>query len=182
MKHNRKTVAVIAAALLLVAVAVGVLELTNTTHIFHKAPNEPGVPGTINYRPPTQIEKNDSESHKNAPTDQNTTPDSSTPTTDKRAVVVNISTWTQKDGNIEVNGYATGVVEDGGTCTLTLTAESNGKQVSASRTAIANASNTSCGVNSIPVGSLFAGTWIATLTYSSPTSSGQSTSTTIEVK
>lgn len=181
MKHKGKRVAIIAAVLLLVLAAVGALELTNTTHLFHKNTENLGAPGAINYRPPTQVEKNDSESHKDAPSDQNTPIDSST-SSNHKVVNVNISTWTQKDGSIEVNGYVSGVVEDGGTCTLTLVSATNGKRVTTTRTAIANATNTSCGVNSIPLSNLFAGNWMATLSYSSTTSTGQSTATPIEVK
>lgn len=183
MKHIGKKVAIAAAVLILASGVVAALELTNTTHFFHKTQDNLGIPGAINYGPPTQTEKNDSESHKGTPasTPTNETPAPNTSTA-KRNVVVRITTYGQQDGTLSVNGLVSGVVEDGGTCTLSLVAVSNGKQVTTTRTAVADASDTSCGASSVPVSKLSSGDWQATLSYSSSTSEGKSSTTTIEVK
>lgn len=180
MKHVRKISIIIASLLVVTAGIVGALELTNTTHLFHKSAstNNTGIPGPINYGPPTKTDKIDSESHKSTPPTKDTT----SGTSEKRVVTVTISTWAQKDGAITVNGFVSGVVEDGGTCTLTMTSAANGKQVTASRTAIANVTNTSCGESSVPVSKLSTGSWQAVLVYSSSTSSGQSSPVTIDVE
>lgn len=182
MKHARKSSVVIVSLLIIAAGIVAALELTDTTHLFHKASNKPstadntGVPGPINYGPPTDVEKQDSESHKD------NTPPASDSTTTKKKVEVAITTWVQKEGNIEVNGFVSGVVEDGGTCTLTLTSESTGQKVTTSRTAVANATNTSCGSSAIPVTKLNRGKWQAVLSYNSATSTGNSDAVEVEVQ
>jgi hypothetical protein len=180
MKRVRITSIIIAALLAVSAGIVCALELTNTTHLFHKSSstNNTGVPGPINYGPPTKTDKIDSESHKSTPPTKNTTGG----TSEKREVTVTISTWAQKDGAITVNGFVGGVVEDGGTCTLTMTFAATGKQVTTSRTAIANVTNTSCGESTVPVSKLSSGSWHAVLAYSSSASSGQSSPVTIDVE
>jgi hypothetical protein len=97
----------------------------------------------------------------------------------KRTVSVVITTWAQKHGDLTVNGYVDNVVEDGGTCTLTLSKDNITK--SASRPAQPNATNTTCGENDIPLTSLSPGTWQATLSYSSDLSNGVSKSVPVEV-
>jgi len=97
----------------------------------------------------------------------------------KKSVTVLITTWAQKHGDIAVNGYADGVVESNGTCTLTL--RKDGVIKTATRPGHANATNTTCGESDIPVTSLSPGTWQATLSYSSPTASGTSNPQPVEV-
>lgn len=164
--------------LLLIGVAtVAALELTNTTHLFHKAK----ASTTINYKPATESDKADSESHKQAPpaiVDQG----SSTPsnfTTGLKTVQPVITTWGQDSNSVNVNGYVSGVVEEGGTCTLKLVRGT--KVVTAKHTGEANASNTTCGSISIPTSSLTSGTWTATISYISSTSTGTSNPETISV-
>jgi hypothetical protein len=78
-----------------------------------------------------------------------------------RVVVVTYADWV--DGGVEVDGYVSGSVEDGGTCRLTLT---QGNQVrTAEGAGMADASTTSCGSLVVPGGGLPAGDWDAVLAY-----------------
>jgi hypothetical protein len=87
--------------------------------------------------------------------------------------------WNAAQGTAQVRGYAAGVVEDGGTCTLTLTKD--GQQVTQGSEAMPDASTTTCGAVAVAGNRLGAGTWEAVLSYDSATSSGSSAAVEIEV-
>ena len=183
MKHLGKTTSIIAALVLLTAAVLAALEFTNTTHLFHESAEDSG----INYGPPDEASIKDSESRKTeAPSPSDNTNDSqgTAGSTDssKKTVTPIISTWAQRDSTLDVNSFVQGIVEDGGTCTLTLVAKSDGTKVSQSRSAVSNASNTSCGVISVPLSKLSTGTWTATVSYSSSTSVGTSDKNDLEVQ
>lgn len=91
---------------------------------------------------------------------------------------VSISTAQWSDGAARVSGFAT-VVEEGGTCTLTLTKGS--VTVTGSRPATVDATTTSCGVVQVSDPRLTPGTWQAVLSYTSRTSTGTSAPTTITI-
>lgn len=138
---------------------------------------------SINYNPPTTAQKNpaginnkDSQPTQSSPKATSTSKPSNA---SKQSVTVLITTWAQKHGDMAINGYVDGVVENTGTCTLTL--QKDGVTKIASRPGHANATNTTCGENDIPVTSLSAGTWQATLSYSSLTASGTSDPQPVEV-
>lgn len=132
--------------------------------------------GYVNLKPATTSDKADSESHKQASTSQG----QSSPSTGTRRVITPvITTWSESSSELLVNGFVSGVVEDGGTCTLTLTKGS--AKVSQTKIGAANASNTTCGQITIPLSSLPSGTWQAILSYGSPTSHGSSASESITV-
>lgn len=94
------------------------------------------------------------------------------------SVTTTISGWDASSRTAKVAGYAN-VVEQGGTCTLSLTA--GGTVVTATTTAHPDASTTSCGLILASDPRLTPGPWTATLTYTSSTSTGKSTPLTIEV-
>ena len=180
MKKRFGIKSAILVTLLVLAGVVAVFELTNTTHWFHSASDNSG----INYGPPTQAEINDSESRKsNPPTQTDTNTSSPTPTSaNKKRVTPEITTFAQKSSTFNVNGFVNGVVESGGTCTLTLTSTTDSSnKVSQSRSSEANATNTTCGVISVPLSKLSKGTWNAVLSYSSNTATGLSDVTPMEV-
>jgi hypothetical protein len=81
-------------------------------------------------------------------------------------------------GTVQANGFVAGVLEDGGTCTLTLTKGS--ENVTSTSTAAADASTTSCGLLETS-GGIAAGTWHAVLSYSSADAHGTSQSTEVVV-
>jgi hypothetical protein len=87
--------------------------------------------------------------------------------------------WNATKRSAQVRGYAAGVVEDGGTCTLTLT--QGGRQVTADVEAMPDASTTACGSVAVAGSQLGAGSWQAVLRYESPTSSGSSAPVQIDV-
>jgi hypothetical protein len=95
-------------------------------------------------------------------------------------VVLSYLGWNdQAPGGVEASGYARGVVEDGGACTLTLTLGT--ATVSAHAVAEADASTTTCGGLLVPGSSLTPGKWQATLTYASARARGSSDTATVEV-
>lgn len=67
--------------------------------------------------------------------------------------------------HVSASGYVSGIVEDGGLCTFTLTGFENER--TATSPAIANVSTTSCGFVQVPMADLFKGSWQIVLTYTS---------------
>ena len=81
--------------------------------------------------------------------------------------------WAASGTAVEVSGFVSGVVEDGGTCRVVLT--HGDETVTAERTAIADATTTACGVIEVGNAGMTSGWWQAVLSYESATSSGAST-------
>jgi hypothetical protein len=91
-----------------------------------------------------------------------------------RSVVVNptYSGWDPQAAAVVAGGFIADVVENGGTCTLTLTRD--GVVASGSAEATADASTTSCGEVRAGGAEVGSGTWEAVLSYSSARSTGES--------
>jgi hypothetical protein len=85
--------------------------------------------------------------------------------------------WNASKRSAQVRGYAAGVVEDGGTCTLTLSRGERTQSVTSA--AFADASTTICGALVVPAGDLAPGAWDAVVTYTADGVSGSSA--TVEV-
>jgi cytoskeletal protein RodZ len=100
-------------------------------------------------------------------------------TSGKVPVVVTYSDWNATQHLVMVGGYAAGVVESKGVCTLTLT--QGARKVTAESPAAPDASTTACGGLSVPGTKLAPGTWRAVLSYASPSSSGAAAPVDIEV-
>lgn len=167
-KKNKKKILIIVAVagLLLLAGGFAVYKATR--------PEKTEVPlGGVNYDPPTDAEKQETEEFKKNQQDEANN-QSSNPASGRQAGVV--ITYLTPD---EARGYATGVVEDGGTCTLTLTKGS--AKVSFTSSGIGDVNKTTCGVLAFDRSKLSAGDWTAVLSYSSGTISGSSTSQTLKV-
>lgn len=94
-------------------------------------------------------------------------------------VVLTFAGFDESTGTVQANGFAAGVLEDGGTCTLTLTRGDD--EVTATSTGTADASTTSCGLLETEPG-LAAGTWDAVLTYESDAAEGRSQSVEVSVR
>lgn len=94
-------------------------------------------------------------------------------------VVTTFHDWNATSHEVMVGGYVQGVVEDGGTCTLTLTSGSS--RATGSSRAHADATTTTCGAVTVPGSDLAAGTWNAVLSYSSPKHSGKAAAVTVAV-
>jgi hypothetical protein len=97
----------------------------------------------------------------------------------KVPVSVTFFGWNAAAHEVEVGGYVAGVIESGGTCTLTLTR--TGATVTAQRSARPDATTTTCGEIDIPGSSLSAGTWTAVLSYRSAGHTGAAAPVQIEV-
>ncbi len=67
---------------------------------------------------------------------------------------------------VTTSGYVNGIIEDGGSCTFTLTSE-NAPASPATTTGRADTSTTSCGQGITPIEKLSRGTWNVVLTYTS---------------
>lgn len=95
------------------------------------------------------------------------------------AVAISFSAWNATDQVAEVGAYAVDVIETGGACTLTLTRGS----VTRTTRGIAepDATTTSCGYLAVPGSDLSRGEWTVAVNYESPTATGVSDATTIEV-
>jgi len=139
----------------------------------------------VNYSPPTQQEKDETEQFKDNLGDQSTpttptTPTSPSPTNSTKKSITPIMTSWGANPNVEVRGYVPGISEENGTCTVTLTKD--GQKVTESATATPDATTVSCGLITIAKSRVSAGTWSATLSYSSAKYEGVSASKSIEVK
>ncbi len=100
-------------------------------------------------------------------------------TGEKVSVTVTYAGWEPSTREVEVGGYVAGISEDGGTCTLTLTKD--GRSVTGTKQASADAATTACGAVAVPGGQVSAGTWQAVLTYRSAAHSGTSEPWDVEV-
>lgn len=103
------------------------------------------------------------------------------PTPDARTVVdVTIVTLDVIDDELEATAIVPGVIENGGTCTLTIT---NGDDKSIATTSgTAGPESTNCGLMNIDARQLSAGDWNAVIDYSSETSRGTSENQVVEVR
>lgn len=171
----------ILAGLGVVLLVAGVLALLDARSVidlpFFKDKKAVSPTNGVNYGPPTEEEKAETEQFKDslggtAPT---TTP---TPAGQKNPVTTVLTSWGPKGQSIEARGSVS-VVESGGTCTLTATKGS--QSASQSIAATPNAQNVSCGLITIPSSSLTPGSWSITLSYSSTASEGISQAQTVEV-
>lgn len=78
--------------------------------------------------------------------------------------------WDAAAGGVEAGGIVMGIVESGGTCTLTLRQGQTWVDVSVE--AVDNVNSTSCPAMTVPGDRLGSGTWQATLSYESGTAQG----------
>jgi hypothetical protein len=95
------------------------------------------------------------------------------PTGGRVDVVLTYAGFDAPSGTVQANGFAAGVLEDGGTCTLTLSR--SGEQITVTSAASADASTTTCGLLETDPG-VGPGTWDAVLAYSSDDAQGTSQS------
>lgn len=95
---------------------------------------------------------------------------------DAGTVTPTITSAVEDAGAISVSAGVSGIVEDGGTCTLTA-ASSDGREVSETVAAFADASSTICEPLVVATDRVGPGPWTVRLEYSSPTHSGTATAT-----
>jgi hypothetical protein len=87
--------------------------------------------------------------------------------------------WDATRQVVQVGGYVTGVIESGGTCTLTLT--QGGRTVTGSGPARPDATTTSCGALTVAGSQLGSGSWSAVLSYRSADHTGTSAAVPVQV-
>jgi hypothetical protein len=123
---------------------------------------------TINYAPATDEEKSEAESHKEELISRLN--QESSANTNKKQVSPVISRAQQNGFQIEINSYVTGVVEDGGTCTLSL--RKGDLTITKTGTAFKDATTTICAPFLVPSNELEPGKWTALVAYTSNSASG----------
>ena len=143
--------------------------------------NDSKAASSINNSPATSQDQSFSDSKKDRqPVTNSDKPANNSP--DRKKVEVTITTYNANDsGYLSVNGYVSDIVENDGTCTLTLTDSAN-KSVATTRKGLADATTTTCGESTVALSELHPGTWRAVLSYSSDTSIGTSEPVNIEVE
>jgi hypothetical protein len=112
------------------------------------------------------------------PTSTVTAPPPSREQTRPVEVVLAYADW-DDDTGVSAAGYVAQTVEQGGTCTLTLTLGQS--EVTVSGPGAPDASSVACGGLAVPPGKLSSGTWTSVLSYSSSTSAGSSDAVPVEV-
>ncbi len=98
---------------------------------------------------------------------------------DTGTVVLTSAEWDTGNGWVRVRAYLPGLVEDGGTCTLTLTRGADVRTATAD--GMADASTTICGRLTVPGDQLRPGEWQAVVTYASAGVSGSSDAAEVNV-
>ncbi len=169
---------------------LAVLVVFGTGFAFYKARQNDTPTNTVSG--PTPQEKQATEEHKEELANQqnsnstntsdpknnssNTNPTPSQTPSGKKAVTVTVSYAgpAGSDGYV-VNAIVSGVIEAGGTCTVTAS-RSGANPVTKSGAAVDNVSNTNCAPITFSSSELSAGDWSLKVTYTSPTSEGTTTS------
>lgn len=180
MRNLSKRKKLILIPLLLLIIASGVLlilekiDVIDLPYIGKTAPAT--VQGGINYGPPTEQEKKETEEFKKKQSEenQNKTITETTPGQIKQVTPI-VSSWGQnpQTKDVRVVGFVPGIYEDSGTCTFTL--QNNAKKVTKTTTSSKDAQTTSCGAVTVPYAELGPGNWNIMLSYSSASSAGNST-------
>ena len=130
----------------------------------------------INYGPPTAAEKAESSAANNAAiAAQNN--QITTPTNSKRSVTVFIVNSSQSGPgqSLYVSAYVSGIIEDGGTCTLTLIKQ-GAPTITKTSTGFSDATKTDCPPFNVAYNDFSqTGNWTATVSYSSSSANGTTT-------
>ena len=131
---------------------------------------------TVDYSSPTEEEIKETEDFKQKQQAENNRLVPPSPN-----VTPIISYVGQYDAAIEASGFVSSILEDGGTCTLTVT--KNDVKISKSVSAQRDAQTTKCDLFMFPAKELIVkGEWSATITYESASSSGTSEPMKFEVR
>ncbi len=100
------------------------------------------------------------------------------PTSSGLQVVLTFAQWDPGTGTVQANGFVSGTIQDGGTCTLTLRRDS--VEVAVSTDGVADATTTSCGLLETSE-ELASGTWEAELAYTTGATTVRSETTEVVV-
>lgn len=176
--NSRKKMMLALIGVLLIGSVGGVLAYNKYANNDSAQPTSADGSG-INYSPPTKEDQKANDVYKNTLGNQQDN-QSSGNTNAKKSVKPVILSSGQTDTAVKVSGHVPGVLEDNGTCILTMTKGS--AKVTGSRAATPNVSEMSCGFISIERSKLSVGNWTATITYKSKTAGGTSTPQTVKVE
>ena len=172
---KNKKIAIIVIVVIAVILIAGAVFLVKSRSDKNTTANSTGQRSTINYDPPTEEEQAAGDEQKQQNAEEQARIDQQPTTGRKAEVVVSDATYYPYDGdNIEVRGYISNVLEDGGTCTATFT-NASGQKVVKTNPGFKDASTTQCGALDVPRSQFPAGgDWQLVLSYQSSTASGQS--------
>jgi len=139
-----------------------------------KAPTAEAPVNQINYDPPTEEEKQETENQK----DQiiNNTPTETSVDTAGKKVVKPVIASADKSG---ASAYITGIFEEGGTCTATYTHDND--KITTTSTGFQNSNYTSCAPLTLQSPLNISGNWELVVSYSSNQSAGSSAPQVIKV-
>ncbi len=180
---TKKALITIPAILLIVGATAWGLDKANIINLPFLPNESAGTenPGNgINYGPPTEEEKKETEQFKKDLENKNynQSSDTNSPASMKQASVT-MTYLTYGVGGISSSGFINNVFEDGGTCTLTLTKGS--LKLSGTSSGIQDVNKTTCSPITINKNKLQSGEWYAVLSYKSSTINGSSPSRVINV-
>lgn len=173
---SRKKIYIALAVVLLIAIA-GIILLVHNNNETSKQPPQSASTKLENKLGKEQSDKKGSSSASTSPSGTkqstgDTQAGTSNPVTTGPNVTPVITYFGKTDGRIEVDAFVPAIVENGGTCTLTIT--SNGGVVSnQTKPAYINAQATNC-ENFFVDSSGSSTAWKAVVSYSSPTHNGSS--------
>jgi uncharacterized protein (UPF0333 family) len=169
--------------LLLIGAVLLILTGIAAYFYFRDSPNTATITTSTNEQKPitpaTEEEKKESDRLKNATADREAQPQASA--TQKKSIQPVIVDANLYDQTVEVRAYIPGIVEDGGTCTVTLR---KGSHIFTRTSAgFQDAKTTNCTKVTINRSDFpEAGTWSTTVSYDSNTASGTSDVRTFEIK
>lgn len=177
ISHKRLLIVILAAILL---IAAAVFYYQNSRNHSDEGKNPVAEDG-INYSPPTEAEKRETEQHKKDLAEKITDEQSqsSQNSSSGKNADVTMTYIFFENNRISTAGIVNNVFEDGGTCTLILTKGS--LKVMASSVGITDVNKTTCPPISIGKNQLQSGQWSAILEYSSSSAKGSSSTRTIDV-
>jgi hypothetical protein len=132
--------------------------------------------GYVNLGPATKAERKEAENHKKNLGEDSDSDNKQTTTSSGKRQVTPVITSIDKSS---VRGFIQGIIEDGGTCTVTLTQGS--KTVTKTSTGVADASYTTCSTIELE-GAITPGSWKAVLSYSSGAAEGKSNPRSYEIQ
>lgn len=137
----------------------------------------------INYDPPTEEELAATEDNKNRIAEEQNAAETTTPQasqTEKTKVTPIIGYVESDTTSVRANGFISAVIEEGGTCTLTLRRQNS--VIEANSKSLPDAQSTVCGLMEISSNQLSTGNWTATISYNSSKYQGISEERVVEVQ
>jgi hypothetical protein len=172
MHTSRRTglLAVCASVALLAACSSSSDEASSGSPLSTAAPGTYGTPLDPTAPDPTDVATDPAPSAAPTPTDG---------ARGEATVQITYYGWNPAGSVVEVGGFVPFLVEEGGTCTLTLT--QGAASATATREATPNVTSTACGELVVPGDQLAPGTWSAVLAYESDRSTGSTEAVEVQV-